>query len=134
MKTRIISAIVIIGPLLVFFFLGGVPLLVFCFLLSGVGMHEFYKGYSNIDVHPGRNWAYALLIGLYLIPVYHPFQRSASVHDISINCLRDSFKSKVAIVNQGRLVINSFPCLRISLFAPAHLDDWPRVSTISNDV
>ena len=77
MKTRIISSIVIIGPLLIFFFLGGIPLLVFCCLLSAIGMHEFYKGYSNIDVHPGRNWAYALLLALYIIIFFGEFTKLA---------------------------------------------------------
>ena len=77
MKTRIISAIVIIGPLLIFFVLGGVPLLAFCLVLSAIGMHEFYKGYSNIGVHPGRNWAYALLIALYVIIFFGEFTKLA---------------------------------------------------------
>lgn len=77
MKTRIISAIVIIGPLLIFFVLGGIPLLAFCLVLSAVGMHEFYKGYSNIKVHPGRNWAYALLIALYVIIFFGEFTKLA---------------------------------------------------------
>ena len=77
MKTRIISAIVIIGPLLIFFVLGGIPLLAFCLVLSAVGMHEFYKGYSNVGVHPGRNWAYALLIALYVIIFFGEFTKLA---------------------------------------------------------
>lgn len=77
MKTRIISAIVIIGPLLIFFVLGGVPLLAFCLVLSAIGMHEFYKGYSNIGVHPGRNWAYALLVALYVIIFFGEFTKLA---------------------------------------------------------
>ena len=73
MKTRIISAIVIIGPLLVFFVLGGIPLLAFCLVLSVIGMHEFYKGYSNIGVHAGKYWSYALLVTLYVIIFFGEF-------------------------------------------------------------
>ena len=70
MKTRILSAIFIVGPLLIFLFLGGIPLLVFCLAISAVGMHELYKGYSNIGVHAGKYWSYALLVTLYII-IFH---------------------------------------------------------------
>lgn len=66
MKTRIISALFMV-PMLIFVVLGGVPLLVITLVFAAIGMHEFYKGYKNINVNPGRNWAYALLICLYII-------------------------------------------------------------------
>ena len=67
MKTRILSAIFIVGPLLIFLFLGGIPLLVFCLAISAVGMHEFYKGYEHIDVHAGKYWSFGMLAALYII-------------------------------------------------------------------
>jgi len=67
MKTRIISSIVIIGPMLVFVLLGGIPLLVFCLALSAIGMWEFYKGYEQTGVKAGKAWAFALLAALYVI-------------------------------------------------------------------
>ena len=67
MKTRIISSIVIIGPMLVFVFLGGIPLLLFCLALSAIGMWEFYKGYAAEGVKAGKAWAFALLAALYFL-------------------------------------------------------------------
>ena len=73
MKKRILSSIFLIGPFLVFVLLGGVPLICFCLIISAVGIHEFYKGYRNIDVHAGRNWAFALLAMLYIIIFFGEF-------------------------------------------------------------
>ncbi len=73
MKTRILSAIFIVGPLLIFLFLGGIPLLVFCLAISAVGMHEFYKGYEHIDVHAGKYWSFGMLAALYIIIFFGEF-------------------------------------------------------------
>ena len=67
MKTRIISAIVIIGPLLIFVLLGGIPLLFFCLVLSAVGLWEFYNGYEREGVKAGKIGAFILLAALYAI-------------------------------------------------------------------
>ena len=67
MKTRILSSIFIVCPLLLFLFLGGVPLLLLCFAISAVGIYEFYKGYEKIDVHAGKLWAYGMLVALHII-------------------------------------------------------------------
>ena len=73
MKTRILSAIFIVGPLLLFLFLGGIPLLVLCCIVSAIGMHEFYKGYEQIGVHAGKIWSYGMLAALYIIIFFGEF-------------------------------------------------------------
>ncbi len=72
MKTRILSALVML-PLLVFLYLGGVPLLVITFLFSGIAMHEFYKGFENIDIHASRFIGYCSLACLYAIIIWGEF-------------------------------------------------------------
>ena len=73
MKTRILSSVFIVGPLLVFLFFGGVPLLLLCLGISAIGMHEFYKGYENIGVHAGKYWAFGMLAVLYIIIYFGEF-------------------------------------------------------------
>jgi phosphatidate cytidylyltransferase len=73
MKTRILSSIFIVCPLLLFLFFGGVPLLLLCFAISAVGIYEFYKGYEKINVHAGKLWAYGMLAALYIIVFFGEF-------------------------------------------------------------
>ena len=73
MKTRILSAIFIVGPLLVFLCIGGFPLLLLCLAVSAIGMFEFYKGYEKIDIHAGRIWSYGMLAALYIIIFFGEF-------------------------------------------------------------
>ena len=44
MKTRIISSLIMV-PLLGLVLLGGVPLFIAVAVISGIAMHEFYKGF-----------------------------------------------------------------------------------------
>jgi len=57
---------VIIAPTLIFLFLGGMPLKIFTFLLSLVGMHEFYRALKKSDFLPIEFIGYALLVVYYL--------------------------------------------------------------------
>ena len=77
MKTRIISSIVIIAPMLVFVFFGGIPLLLFCLALSAIGMWEFYKGYAAEGVKAGKVGAFILLAALYAIIGFGEFTELA---------------------------------------------------------
>ena len=67
MKTRIISGIIMIVPLIAFLYFGGIPLLCLCLAASAIGIYEFYKGYENIGVHADRIWAFGMLAALYII-------------------------------------------------------------------
>ena len=77
MKTRIISAIIMIVPVVVFLILGGIPFMVFCFAVSAIGMYEFYKGYEKIGVKAGKVWAYGMLAALYIIVFFGEFTELA---------------------------------------------------------
>lgn len=59
------------APLLVVLYLGGVWLWLAAFLIAIMGLHEFYKGWNNMDVHPSFAIGYAMTALLFLtwIPV-----------------------------------------------------------------
>ena len=78
MKQRILSALVML-PLLVFVYIGGLPLLVITAIMAGIGMYEFYHGYEAINVHADRKFGYVLLVVLYAIVYYGEFWSSKSL-------------------------------------------------------
>lgn len=49
MKTRLISVAIML-PLLVFLFLGKIPLLCACLVLSVLALKEFYDGFKNLEI------------------------------------------------------------------------------------
>ena len=51
MKTRIISGLVMV-PLLLILYFGGIALWIAALAIALVGLHEFCRGWNNIDVHP----------------------------------------------------------------------------------
>ncbi len=65
MKTRIISGLVMVPLLLVLYF-GGVALWVAALIISLMGIHEFCNGWNNIDVHPSKPVCYAMTVLLFL--------------------------------------------------------------------
>ena len=65
MKTRIISGLVM-APLLVVLYLGGWWLWAAALLISVMGLHEFYKGWENIDVHPSKELGYIMTAVLFV--------------------------------------------------------------------
>ena len=64
MKTRIISGIVMV-PLLLIIYFGGLPLLAAAALIAYVGVTEFYNGFENMGVHPSKPIAYVMITILY---------------------------------------------------------------------
>ena len=64
MKTRIISGIVMV-PLLLIIYFGGIPLLAAAALIAYVGVTEFYNGFENVGVHPSKPIAYVMITILY---------------------------------------------------------------------
>ena len=66
MKTRIISSLIML-PLLGLVLLGGIPLFLAVAAISGIAMHEFYKGFENMNIHPMRIPGYifgGMLLGI----------------------------------------------------------------------
>ncbi len=51
MKTRIISAIIML-PLLLLVYFGGIWLMLACIAISFIGLHEFYNGFRNEGAQP----------------------------------------------------------------------------------
>ena len=76
MKTRIISGIVMV-PLLLIIYFGGIPLLAAAALIAYVGVTEFYNGFENMGVHPSKPIAYVMITILYaghlFLSVNHTF-------------------------------------------------------------
>ena len=68
MKTRIISGL-IMAPLLVILYLGGIWLWAAALLIALMGVHEFCKGWNNIGVHPSRAICYVMTIVLFLTAI-----------------------------------------------------------------
>lgn len=64
MKTRIISGIVMV-PLLLIIYFGGIPLLAAAALIAYVGVTEFYNGFEAMGVHPSKPVAYVMITILY---------------------------------------------------------------------
>ena len=65
MKTRIISGLVMLPLLLVLYF-GGWVLWAAALLIALMGIHEFCKGWTNIDVHPSEAICYVMTVILFL--------------------------------------------------------------------
>lgn len=68
MKTRILSGIAMV-PLLAVLYFGGWALWVAAFLIAIVGIHEFCKGWENIDVHPSKTICYVMTTALFLTAI-----------------------------------------------------------------
>ena len=73
MKTRIISAIVML-PLLLLVWLGGVWLKMAVVIISVIGLHEFYKGFNAKGVKPSFKIGIAAII---LLHIFHTVNASA---------------------------------------------------------
>lgn len=65
MKTRIISGIVMVPLALVLYF-GGIPLIIAALIIAFVGTDEFYKGWKALGVEPCRNLAFCMTALLYI--------------------------------------------------------------------
>ena len=64
MKTRIISGL-IMAPLLVILYVGGIWLWLAALLIALIGVYEFCKGWENIDVHPSKRICFILTAVLF---------------------------------------------------------------------
>lgn len=71
MKTRILSAIIML-PLLIIVFIGDRLLLVGCFATGLMGINEFYRGFENIKIKPSKLVANLSILGLYAINIFAP--------------------------------------------------------------
>lgn len=71
MKTRIISGILML-PLLIVVWLGGIWITALCILIGFIGIREFYNGFEAMDVHPSYSIAYVALFFLYLVNGLQP--------------------------------------------------------------
>lgn len=71
MKTRIISAIILL-PLLGIIYFGGPILLLACLLVGLLGVREFYMGFEQIGVHPSHLIGYVSTFALYGIGILNP--------------------------------------------------------------
>lgn len=61
---------VIIAPILIFVFLGGLPLRLLTILLSFIGLHEFYSALKNKDYKPFDYLGYIMIILLHIVNGY----------------------------------------------------------------
>lgn len=66
MKTRIISGLVMVPLLLVLYF-GGLALWAAALIIALIGAHEFCNGWENIDVHPSKPICYVMTVLLFLL-------------------------------------------------------------------
>ncbi len=71
MKTRILSAIIML-PLLALVFIGGRLLLIACFAIGILGVREFYHGFESIKIKPSYMVANISILGLYAINLFAP--------------------------------------------------------------
>jgi phosphatidate cytidylyltransferase len=71
MKTRILSAIIML-PLLALVFIGGRLLLIACFAIGIMGVREFYHGFENLNIKPSYLVASISILGLYAINLFAP--------------------------------------------------------------
>lgn len=69
MKTRVISALIML-PLLVLVYIRGPVLWAFAFALAVMGLIEFYKGFENKGVRPSRTIGLVSVIGLFAIIIW----------------------------------------------------------------
>ena len=68
MRTRIISGC-LIAPFLVVVLLGGVFIKAAVFIISVMGIYEFYKGFQKMKVHPSFLISLCSAIGLFVINI-----------------------------------------------------------------
>lgn len=68
MKTRIISGLVMVPLLLVLYF-GGIALWAAALIIAVMGVHEFCNGWNNIDVHPSKMICYVMAVVLFLTAI-----------------------------------------------------------------
>lgn len=66
MKTRILSSLLLI-PLAIFVYLGGMPLLVMALAISALAMSEFADGFAGIGLRPWKPGGWICLLLLYMI-------------------------------------------------------------------
>lgn len=66
MKTRVLSGLIMV-PFLIVFYFGGWVLALASFLIGAMGVYEFYKGFRNMGIHPCYPIALASAIMLYAI-------------------------------------------------------------------
>lgn len=71
MKTRILSAVIML-PLLALIFVGGKLLLLACFVIGTMGVREFYRGFENLNIKPSYTAAYISILGLYAVNLFAP--------------------------------------------------------------
>lgn len=72
MKTRILSALIML-PLLTVVFFGGRFLVVACFLIGLLGVREYYKSFENgASLKPSHNIASIAILLLYFINLFFP--------------------------------------------------------------
>lgn len=71
MKTRILSAVIML-PLLALVFIGGRLLLIACFVIGVMGVREFYRGFESLNVKPSYLVANISILGLYAINLFAP--------------------------------------------------------------
>lgn len=71
MKTRILSAIIML-PLLAVVYFGGRVLLVACFVIGLMGIREFYHGFEKMNVKPSFLVAKISILALYGINLFLP--------------------------------------------------------------
>lgn len=73
MKTRILSAIIML-PLLALVFFGGRLLLIACFVIGMMGVREFFQGFERIGIKPSYRVANLSILGLYAVNLFAPSQ------------------------------------------------------------
>lgn len=69
MKTRILSAVIML-PLLAILFIGGKLLVVACFVIGFMGVREFYHGFESLNIKPSYVAANISILGLYAINLF----------------------------------------------------------------
>ncbi len=83
MKTRIISACVLV-PLLALVFLGGAFITGAVFVITIIGLYEFYRGFRAMGLHPSYPIGVGSVCLLYAINIvltyFHPFPASMTLY------------------------------------------------------
>lgn len=70
MKTRVLSALIML-PLLAVIYFGGLWLLAMCFVIGVMGVREFFKGFEALGIKPSFPIAVSSAVGLYGIFLFH---------------------------------------------------------------
>ena len=71
MKTRILSAIILL-PLLAVVYFGGRVLLIACFIIGVMGIREFYQGFEKLSIKPSLLIGNISILLLYAISLFAP--------------------------------------------------------------